>query len=167
MAVPALDPRRALFPGSFDPVTRGHVDLLERAARLFDEVVVAVAVHADKRPLFMLEERSELLSACFPGTRVVRLEGLVVDACREFGCGALVRGVRGPGDLEYELRMARTNAELGGVETVFLGAAPAFAHVSSTLVRQIASMGGDVTSFVPQPVARRLAARAEENRGNR
>lgn len=157
----ALDPRRALFPGTFDPVTRGHVDVAQRAARVFDELVVGVATNADKRPLLGAEERIELLRATLPGLRVVPVAGLVVDACRDLDLGTIVRGVRSAVDVEYELQMARTNAELAGVETVFVGASPRYAHVTSTLVRQIARLGGDVAAFVPEVVARRLADAAE------
>ena len=140
-------------------MTGGHVDLVRRATALFDEVVVGVAIHASKAPLFSLDDRLALLRASLEGTTVTPIEGLVVDACRKHGCGTLLRGVRGPGDLDYELRMARTNAELADVETVFLGATPRWGHVSSTLVRQIATMGGDVTPFVPPAVVELLAQR--------
>ena len=153
----------ALFPGTFDPVTLGHLDVLERALGLFERVTVAVATHPEKRHLFPLEERLALLEEVLagrPGAHVAALEGLVVDGARRLGAGVIVRGVRGPGDLEYERQMALTNRTLAPeVETVFLLPAATHANVSSTLVRQIARMGGDVAAFVPAPVAAALRQR--------
>ena len=153
----------ALFPGSFDPATLGHLDLIERARALFGRVTVGVARHADKRGLFSAEERVALLLEALGGRRVVEVrlvEGLVVDAARAWRCDVLVRGVRSASDFDYEVSMARTNRELdGSIETVLLAPAPQFVHISSTLVRQIAELGGDVTKFVPGPVARELRAR--------
>jgi len=158
-----MSARHALFPGTFDPPTVGHVDLVERAARTFDRLTVALAEHPTKQHLFSVDERTELWRRCLgPESKVeiVRLEGLVVDACRRLSCQAIVRGLRGPGDFEYESQMAGTNRVLAPeVETVFLAASPRFSHVTSTLVRQIASMGGDVGELVPPVVAEALAAR--------
>lgn len=146
-----------LFAGSFDPVTLGHLDLVERALRLAPRVVVGVALHADKKTLFSIEERVELLrrsTARLTGVEVERIDGLVVDAARRLGIRVLVRGVRGGADFDFEVAMARTNAELAeGLETILLAPAPRFAHVSSTLVRQIALAGGDASPFVPPAVA--------------
>ena len=153
----------ALFPGSFDPATLGHLDLVVRALALFGRVTIGVARHAEKRGLFMAEERVAMLSESLGGRREVEvrlIEGLVVEAARKFRCDVLVRGVRGGSDFDYEVAMARTNRELdGSIETVLLAPAPQFVHISSTLVRQIAELGGDVSSFVPAPVARELRAR--------
>lgn len=150
----------ALFPGTFDPVTLGHLDVFERAWRLFGRVTVAVATHPDKRHLFGLRERLALLEEVVggrPGVAVVALEGLVVDGCRKLGADVIVRGVRGPADLDYERQMALTNRTMAPeVETVFLLPAAVHANVSSTLVRQIARMGGDVSAFVPAAVAAAL-----------
>lgn len=147
---------RVLFPGTFDPPTLGHLDLVSRAARLYSGVVVGLADHATKQALFPLAERLELLRAStahLEGVEVVRVEGLVVDACRAHDCGAVLRGLRGVGDLDYETHMAATNRALAPeIDTVLLFSSPAVAHVSSTLVRQIASMRGDCTSMVPPPV---------------
>lgn len=153
----------ALFPGTFDPVTLGHLDVLRRAARLFPRVTVAVATHHDKRSLLTPDERVALLrevTADLAGVEVVLLEGLLVEGARRLGAGVVVRGLRNTADFEYERSMAVTNRALAPEhETVFLVPPSEHAHVSSTLVRQIASMGGDVSPFVPEAVVRFLAGR--------
>jgi pantetheine-phosphate adenylyltransferase len=150
-----------LFPGSFDPPTVGHVDLVRRAARLFARVSVGVAEHSQKQALFTLEERLALLKgvlAELDNVAVVRVPGLTVAAARELGCDALLRGLRHGGDFDYEGQMARTNRALApALDTVFLASASELGHVSSTFVRQIAQLGGDVSSFVPPAVAVALA----------
>jgi len=155
----------ALFPGTFDPVTLGHLDLIRRAAALFGSVTAAVAVNPDKSELLPLEARLELLrevTADIAGVRVARLTGLVVNGARELGCDVIVRGARSAGDFEYEAQMARTNRVMApDLDTVVLLAAPDHAHVSSTLVRQVARMGGPVDSFVPAQVARALEERRD------
>jgi pantetheine-phosphate adenylyltransferase len=154
--------QRALFPGSFDPATLGHVDLVRRAAALFEHVTVLVAAHAEKRALFSADERCALLEGALgglDGVTVAQTRGLLVDACREHDSLVVVRGVRGATDLEYEQQMASTNRVLlPGLETVFLSPDPEHAFLSSTLVRQIASMGGDVSAFVPDNVNAALRA---------
>lgn len=160
-----------LFAGSFDPVTLGHLDLVERALRIAPRVYVGVALHQDKKTLFPVEERIELLkraTARLAGVEVVRIDGLVVDAARRLGVTVLVRGVRGGADFDFEVAMGRTNAELSpGLETILLAPAPRFAHVSSTLVRQIALAGGDASAFVPPAVAEALRRfRQDAPRGN-
>jgi pantetheine-phosphate adenylyltransferase len=159
--------RHVLFPGTFDPVTLGHVDLVRRAAASFDRVTVAVATHPTKRGLFDVEERVALLHevlAGFSNVSVTRLEGLVVDGCRAAGAGFILRGLRSAADVDYELAMARSNRALAPeVETVLLASSPAHAHISSTLVRQIAEMGGELRSFVPPAVARALRRRAKRH----
>ena len=163
MATPARGARHALFPGTFDPPTLGHVDLVVRARALFPRVTVAVAHNPEKRTMFVPEERVAMLREALAGTEGVEVtlsRGLVVDACRELGADVIVRGVRGGADFDYEVAMARTNrAMLPEVETVLLAPAPEHAHLSSTLVRQIASLGGDASPFVPPTVAARLARR--------
>lgn len=155
--------RLALFPGTFDPVTLGHIDLVRRAAVLFQRVIVAPAAHHDKRHVFDLAERVALLRAAtsnIPGVTVEPLQGLLVDGAMSLGASVVVRGIRNGADLEYERQMAHTNRALAPwLETVLLLSAPEHAHVSSTLVRQIARMGGDVSLFVPPSVA--LALRAK------
>lgn len=146
-----------LLPGTFDPPTLGHVDLLARAARLFARVSVGVAEHATKQALFSVEERLELLRECaapWKNVTVVRVPGLVVDACRSLEADAILRGLRSGSDYDYEAQMARTNRALApAVDTVFLASGIEVAHVSSTLARQIASLGGDVSKLVPANVA--------------
>ena len=153
--------RRAVCPGSFDPVTNGHLDIVGRAARLFDEVVIAVGVNASKSRLFTPEERVAMLeeaTADLDNVRVSGFDGLIVDFCREIDAVAIVKGLRGAGDYEYELPMAQMNSHLTHVETVFLLPDPAHAMDSSSLVRQVAALGGDVSPFVPPAVARFLVA---------
>ena len=153
----------ALFPGTFDPVTLGHLDILERARKLFPRVTIGVASHPDKQHLFTLEERLDLLARVthgMEGVAVMALPGLVVQGCQELGAEVIVRGLRTAGDLAYETQMALTNRVLlPAVETLFLLPAAEHANVSSTLVRQIARMGGDCSAFVPAAVAAALEER--------
>ena len=156
---------RAVCPGSFDPVTHGHVDVVRRAAQLFDEVVVAVGVNASKSRLFAPEERMEMLRevlADLPGVSVDGFSGLLTEYCRERGISAIVKGLRAGGDFDYELQMAQMNAHLSGVETVFLPTRPAHGFVSSSLVKEVASLGGDVSGLVPDAVLARLTKRLAE-----
>jgi pantetheine-phosphate adenylyltransferase len=161
-------PRIALFPGSFDPVTNGHVDLVRQAARLADRLVLAVGTHPGKAPLFTADERIAMLQEiCEPLIRAAGLElrcitfaDLVVSAARREQATLLVRGLRSATDFDYEMEMAGMNGAMApGLQTVFLPASPAVRPITATLVRQIASMGGDVTSFVPAPVAAHLKAK--------
>jgi len=163
--------RRAVCPGSFDPVTNGHLDIFGRAAGLFDEVVVAVGVNKAKQTsssrLFTADERMEMLTEAaepWPNVRVQGFEGLVTDFCREIGAQAIVKGLRGATDYDYELQMAQMNSRLTGVETVFLMTDPSMSFVSSSLVKEVASFGGDVSAFLPPSVLHRLTARLEERR---
>jgi pantetheine-phosphate adenylyltransferase len=156
--------RLAVCPGSYDPVTNGHVDVVRRAVALFDEVVVAVLANPAKRGLFPLEERVELVRASvegLPGVRVDPVGGgiLLVDYCRSVGASAVVKGLRSGTDFAYELPMALMNRHLTGLETVFLPGDPTLEHVSSSLVKEVASHGGDVTGLVPDPVLPRLLAK--------
>jgi pantetheine-phosphate adenylyltransferase len=156
--------RRAVCPGSFDPVTNGHVDVITRAAALYDELVVAVLVNPGKAGLFDVEERMELLRAAtadLPGVVVDSFSGLLVNWCREHDVPVVVKGLRAVGDFEYELQMAQMNRELAGVETLFVPTAPQVGHLSSSLVKQIAAFGGDVSHLVPAEVNTRLVARRE------
>ena len=153
---------RVVVPGSFDPVTNGHLDVFARAAALFGDVVVGVGVNSAKSYLFSTEERLELAKAAtaeLEGVTVEPLSGLLVDFCRSVGAGAIVKGGRGVADFEFEVQMAQMNHALTGIETVVLPASAQWAYVSSTLVRQIASLGGDVTPFVPPCVTAKLVAR--------
>jgi len=161
-------PRVALFPGSFDPVTNGHLDLVRQAARLADRLVLAIGTHPGKAPLFGAEERLAMLQAA--AEPIARAAGcalscttfadLVVAAARREGATLLIRGLRSASDFDYEMEMAGMNAAMAGdLQTVFLPASPAVRPITATLVRQIASMGGDVSPFVPAPVAARLKAK--------
>jgi pantetheine-phosphate adenylyltransferase len=155
--------RRCVCPGSFDPVTNGHVDVVARATALFGEVVVAVLVNPAKACLFTMEERVEMLAGSVGGLPGVRVEavagGLLVDYCRRVGAVAVVKGLRSGTDFAYELPMALMNRHLSGVETVFLPGEPRFEHVSSSLVKEVARHGGDVSGLVPGVVLTRLAER--------
>jgi pantetheine-phosphate adenylyltransferase len=152
-----------LFTGTFDPPTLGHLDLLERATRLFARVTVGVADNATKQALLPVAERLELLRLCtreLPSVSVARVDGLVVEACRALGADALLRGLRNGSDFDYEAQMARTNRTLAPeIDTVFLASSAPVAHLSSTLVRQIATLGGDVSALVPPAVAAALVRR--------
>ncbi len=159
--------RRAVCPGSFDPVTNGHVDVIFRAAGLYDELVVAVLVNPGKAGLFPVEERMELLRdavAELPNVRVDSFQGLLVDYCRAHDVPVIVKGLRAVSDFEYELQMAQMNRELAGIETLFVPTAPQVGHLSSSLVKQIALFGGDVSSLVPKAVHARLLLAREEHR---
>ncbi len=160
--------RRAVCPGSFDPVTNGHLDIVGRAASLFDEVVVAIGTNMSKNRLFTPEERITMLeqaTAGIPNVRVAGFDGLIVDFCRELGAVAIVKGLRGSGDYEYELPMAQMNAHLAGVETVFLPGAVGNAFVSSSLIKEVAALGGDVRGLLPEPVRDQLVRRLAERNG--
>jgi len=158
-------PRTALFAGSFDPITLGHVDVVHGAVRLADRLVLAIGVHPGKTPLFSADERLAMLEEiCAPVARAAGCEiacvtfaDLVVTAARRAGATILVRGVRDATDFDYEMQMAGMNASMAPeIQTVFLPASPAVRPITATLVRQIAGMGGDVSAFVPVPVAVRL-----------
>ncbi len=157
------DRSHALFPGTFDPVTLGHLDVLKRASRIFERITVAVAVHESKRQLLEVDERLELLRRSIvglSGVTIARFDGLVVHGCEAFGASVILRGLRTGGDFDYEMRMAHTNRSLAPeIDTVLLACSPGFAHISSTLVRQVARMGGDLEGFVPPPVAELLRQR--------
>ncbi len=153
---------RAVCPGSFDPVTNGHVDIFRRAAALFDELVVATGTNISKSRLFDPEERLEMLrEACadLPNVTVMGFTGLIVDFCREIDAHAIVKGLRGGNDYEYELPMAQMNAHLTGVETVFVPTTASLGYVSSSLVKEVASLGGDISALVPPAVQARLDAK--------
>ena len=156
---------RALFAGSFDPITLGHVDLIERASRLFNRLYVVVGVNALKQPLFSLEERLVHLQACLghlPNVSIQVLEGqLMADLAKELGATCLVRGLRHSGDYVYELPIAQANRE-----TIFLQAQPAYQHISSSLVKEIASYGGDLSSLVPASLLGPLQSKYQGKRSD-
>lgn len=153
----------AIYPGSFDPVTRGHLDLVERALPLFERLTVAVAVNSSKNATFTPEERVAMLREVLPADprlSVTTFRGLVVDFCRAQGIGAILRGVRTVSDFEYEYQMALTNRHLApGIETVFVMPSVQYSYVSSSLIREVVRNGGDVGSFLPPPVETRLRER--------
>lgn len=157
--------RRAVCPGSFDPVTLGHLDIIGRTAELFDQVIVAVGTNSAKRGLFSTDERVEMLRdavSAWPGVSVAVFDGLLVDFCTEQQAQTIVKGLRFASDFDYELQMSQMNHRLTGVETVFMPTAVEWAFVSSTLVREIATFGGDVSAFLPAAVAQRTVQRAAQ-----
>ncbi len=152
--------RRAIYPGSFDPVTDGHLDVIERARKLFDEVIVAVAHNDEKQPFFSLEERLDLLretAGKIDSVRIAQFKGLLVDFAGAEKAGAVIRGLRAVSDFEFEFQMALMNRKLdAAVETIFLMPKEEYTYLSSRIVKEIASLGGDVSSFVPACVAKAL-----------
>ncbi len=154
--------RRAVCPGSFDPVTNGHLDIIGRAAGIFDEVIVATGTNVSKSRMFDPAERLAMLREAvepWPNVTVAGFEGLIVDFCRDIGAVAIVKGLRGATDYEYELPMAQMNSHLTGVETVFLPGAVGNAFVSSSLIKEVAAFGGDISAFVPAFVVDRIKAK--------
>ncbi len=158
---PPLSLRRAIYAGSFDPVTNGHLDILERGAQLFHELIVAVGNNPAKRYLFTLEERARLVSEVVTASnvRVVPFSGLLVDAARQHDAHVILRGLRGSADLDAEFRYGLANRDLTGIETLFLLTEPRNIFVSSSLVKEIVSNAGDVSRYVPPPVLRLLEQR--------
>jgi pantetheine-phosphate adenylyltransferase len=157
--------RRAACPGSFDPVTLGHLDIIGRASALYDEVVVAVGLNVSKKRMFSFEERTEMLReavAPYPNVAVDSFDGLIVDFCKARGIQVIVKGLRAVSDFDYELQMAQMNLGLQGVETMFMTTNPQYSFLSSSLVKEVATYGGDVSGLVPEPVHQRLIARVRE-----
>lgn len=157
----------AVCPGSFDPVTLGHVDIFERAAAQFDEVVVAILVNPAKTGMFDLDERIVMVKEStthLPNLRVQVGHGLVVDFVRSCGMTAIVKGLRTGTDFEYELQMAQMNKHIAGVDTFFVATAPRYSFVSSSLAKEVAMLGGDVSELLPEPVNRRLRDRLNTER---
>jgi pantetheine-phosphate adenylyltransferase len=151
--------RTAVCPGSFDPVTNGHLDVFARASELADEVIVAVLVNQTKAGLFPIDERIDMLRevvAPFPNVRVDSFHGLLVDYCHTHGIKAIVKGLRAVSDFDYELQMSQMNYRLAGVETLFIATNPLFSFLSSSLVKEVAKFGGDVSGLVPETVLVRL-----------
>ncbi|GGH39679.1 phosphopantetheine adenylyltransferase [Mangrovimonas yunxiaonensis] len=147
--------RRAIFPGSFDPITLGHYDIIKRGVKLFDEIVVAIGVNADKKYMFSLEERKQFIEASFKDehkVKVVTYEGLTVDFCKEIDAQFILRGLRNPADFEFEKAIAHTNRKLSKIETVFLLTAAKTSFISSSIVRDVIRNHGDYRKLVPQSV---------------
>ncbi|WP_028476474.1 pantetheine-phosphate adenylyltransferase [Nocardia sp. CNY236] len=157
----------ALCPGSFDPVTYGHLDIFQRAAAQFDDVVITVLVNQKKQGMFTIDERMEMLresTAQLSTVRVESFEGLLVDFARQQGITAIVKGLRDASDFGYELQMAQMNKTLSGVDTYFLATNPSLSFLSSSLVKEVAALGGDVTDMLPPPVHKRLIDRLAERK---
>jgi len=164
-----LPVRRAIYPGSFDPVTNGHLDVIERARTLFDEVIVAVAINDEKQPLFAPDERLAMLrqAITIDAVRVAPMEGLLVEFAASEGAHAVVRGLRAISDFEFEFQMALMNRKLDpAIETIFLMPKEEYTYLSSRIVKEIARLGGDVSAFVPRPVAEALAKKFKPQLGN-
>jgi pantetheine-phosphate adenylyltransferase len=160
--------RRVVCPGSFDPITNGHLDIIGRASHLFDEVVVAVGVNAGKAgALFTVDERIELVeraTAEYGNVRAEPFEGLLVDFCARHGIRAIMKGLRAVSDYEYELQMSHMNHRLSGIETLFVASNPLYSYLSSSLLKEVASLGGDVSGLVPDLVLSALTDRLAERK---
>ncbi|MCW2491037.1 MAG: pantetheine-phosphate adenylyltransferase [Pseudonocardiales bacterium] len=157
--------RKAVCPGSFDPVTNGHLDIIGRAAQLYDEVVVAVLINKTKSSLFTVQERLDLLTEVtskYPNVRVDAFHGLLVDYCRANGIAVILKGIRAVSDFDYELKMAQMNRGLAGIDTLFMPTNPEYSFLASSLVKEIATYGGDMSSMVPDVVHARMLERIEE-----
>ena len=156
-------PRIAIYPGSFDPLTSGHVDIIERGARLFDRIIVAIAVNAEKAPMFSMTERVDIAKAVFrnhPNVEVDTFEGLLVNYVKRRKANVIVRGLRAVSDFEYEFQLAGMNRRLApGVETLFLTPSDKYLFLSATIVREIAVLGGDISAFVHPVTAQRMRER--------
>jgi pantetheine-phosphate adenylyltransferase len=158
--------RRAVCPGSFDPVTNGHLDIVGRASRLFDEVIIGVLINQHKTGLFTIEERIEMLrevTKAYGNVRVESFRGLLVDFCLAQDAAVVVKGLRAVSDFDYELQMAQMNIGLSGVETLFMPTNPLYSFLSSSLVKEVAKWGGDVSPHVPDVVGEALVKRLRQN----
>jgi pantetheine-phosphate adenylyltransferase len=154
--------KRVVCPGSFDPITFGHLDIIKRASELFDEVVIAVLVNTTKKTLFTVDERLEMIrevTAELPNVRVDSWKGLLVDYCQAHEVKAIVKGLRAVTDFDYELQMSQINLQLKGIETLFMATAPAHSFLSSSLVKEIATFGGDVSAYLPASIIPRVTER--------
>jgi pantetheine-phosphate adenylyltransferase len=156
---------RVVCPGSFDPVTNGHLDIISRAAALYDEVIVAVLIDVTKQSLFTVDERVEMLSEVtrqYGNVKIARFDGPLAGFCAANKVTAVVKGLRAVSDFEYELQIAQVNYEIGKIETLFMTTNPLFSYLSSSLIKEIARYGGDVSELVPEPVVPRLRRRITE-----
>ncbi|ONI70318.1 pantetheine-phosphate adenylyltransferase [Actinosynnema sp. ALI-1.44] len=157
--------RRAVYPGSYDPVTNGHLDIIERAANVFDEVVIAVLINKSKTTLFTVEERTEMLrdvTSHLTNVRVDSWHGLLVEYCKQHDIKVIVKGLRAVSDFDYELQMAQMNQQLSGVDTLFMPTSPTYSFLSSSLVKEVAKYGGDVSHLLPPQIHDRLLKRLAE-----
>ena len=147
--------RKAIFPGSFDPITNGHYDIVKRGISLFDEVIVAIGINAEKKYMFSLDDRKRFIEEAFknePKVKVITYEGLTIDLCRKENADFILRGLRNPADFEFEKAIAHTNRRLSKIETVFLLTAAKTSYISSSIVRDVLRNGGDYTVLVPDSV---------------
>lgn len=147
--------KRAIFPGSFDPITLGHYDIIQRGVHLFDEIVVAIGINAEKKYMFSLEQRKKFIEDTFvdePKVKVITYEGLTIDLCKKLNAQFILRGLRNPADFEFEKAIAHTNRKLSKIETVFLLTASKTSYISSSIVRDVIRNGGDYTVLVPDSV---------------
>ncbi len=154
--------RKAIFPGSFDPITVGHIDVIERAIPLFDEIIIAIGTNSTKKYMFSLEERTLFIKEAFkahPSISVKTYEGLTINFCKEENANFLLRGLRNPADFEFEKGIAQTNRKLSGIETVFLLTSAETSFISSSIVRDLIKNGGDVTMFTPDIITKNLKQR--------
>lgn len=150
-----MNHRKAIFPGSFDPITLGHYDIIERGLTLFDELVIGIGINSDKKYMFSLEERKRFIEHTFAGEKKIKVmtyEGLTVDFCKEIGAEFILRGLRNPADFEFEKAIAHTNRHLSEIETVFLLTSSGKSYISSSIVREVIRNGGDYTKLVPEAV---------------
>ncbi len=158
--------RRVVCPGSFDPVTNGHLDIISRASRLYDEVVVTVLINKTKQGLFTVDERIEMLgevTKVYGNVKVDKFHGLLVDYCRQNDIPVIVKGLRAVSDYEYELQMAQMNHRLAGVETMFMSTNPLYSFLASSLIKEVAKYGGDVSGLVPELIQQRLIERLRQS----
>jgi pantetheine-phosphate adenylyltransferase len=147
--------RRAIFPGSFDPITLGHYDIIERGIHLFDEIIIAIGSNADKKYMFSEEQRKSFIEKAFEGEKKIKVDtytGLTIDYCHKVNAQFILRGLRNPADFEFEKAIAHTNRKLSGIETVFLLTSSGKSYISSSIVRDVIRNGGDYTSLVPDTV---------------
>ena len=154
--------KRVVCPGSFDPITFGHLDIIKRASALFDEVIIAVLVNTTKKTLFTVDERLEMIAEVtsqYPNVRVDSWSGLLVDYCETHDVKAIVKGLRAVTDFDYELQMSQINLQLKAIETLFMATAPAHSFLSSSLVKEIATFGGDVSAYLPASIITRVTER--------
>ena len=162
--------KRVVCPGSFDPITYGHLDIIDRAAKLFDEVTIAVLVNQTKQSLFTVDERMAMIAevtAQYSNVKVDSWSGLLVDYCKNQGIDSIVKGLRAVTDFDYELQMSQINYQLQGIETLFMSTSPAHSFLSSSLIKEIASHGGDVSGYVPTQILERLGKRLADQRSAR